>query len=47
MTEKKQVKLRLPEQKIEELKEQAEKEHRSVNNLLEKIIYEYLEKHKQ
>ena len=47
MTEKKQVKLRLPEEKIEELKAQAEKEHRSINNLLEKIIYEYLETNKQ
>ncbi|MBE6814632.1 MAG: ribbon-helix-helix protein, CopG family [Ruminococcaceae bacterium] len=47
MTDKIQVNLRLPEEKISELKEEAKKQKRSVNNLLEVIIDEYLEKQKQ
>ncbi|MBE6881740.1 MAG: Arc family DNA-binding protein [Ruminococcaceae bacterium] len=46
MTEKIQVKLRLPEEVITELKAEAEKQKRSVNNLLEVIIDEYLKKQK-
>ncbi|MBQ3560909.1 MAG: Arc family DNA-binding protein [Oscillospiraceae bacterium] len=46
MTEKIQVKLRLPEEVIIELKAEAEKQKRSVNNLLEVIIDEYLKKQK-
>ncbi len=42
MSEKKQVMLRLPEETIEKLKAQAEKEKRSVNNLLEVIVEKYL-----
>ena len=47
MTDKIQLCLRLPEEKISELKEEAKKQKRSVNNLLEVIIDEYLEKQKQ
>lgn len=46
MTEKIQVNLRLPEDVIKQLKEEAEKQKRSVNNLLEVIIDEYLKEHK-
>ena len=46
MTEKIQVSLRLTEDVIEELKAEAVKQKRSVNNLLEVIIDEYLEKQK-
>lgn len=42
MTEKIQVNLRLPEDVIKQLKAEAEKQKRSVNNLLEVIIDEYL-----
>lgn len=42
MTDKKEVKLRLPEEVIARLKTEAEKQKRSVNNLLEVIIDEYL-----
>jgi len=42
MTEKIQVNLRLPEDVIKQLKVEAEKQKRSVNNLLEVIIDEYL-----
>ena len=47
MTDKIQVNLRLPEEVIKELKAEAEKQKRSVNNLLEVIIGEYLEKQKE
>ena len=47
LTDKIQLCLRLPEEKITELKEEAKKQKRSVNNLLEVIIEEYLEKQKQ
>lgn len=47
LTDKIQLCLRLPEEKITELKEEAKKQKRSVNNLLEVIIDEYLEKQKQ
>ena len=46
MTDKIQVNLRLPEDVIEELKKEAKKQKRSVNNLLEVIIDEYLQKRK-
>ncbi len=44
MTDKIQVSLRLPEEVIAQLKDEAEKQKRSVNNLLEVIIDEYLKK---
>ncbi len=44
MTEKIQINLRLPEEVIKKLKVEAEKQKRSVNNLLEVIIDEYLQK---
>lgn len=44
MVEKVQVSLRLPPEVIKELKVEAEKQKRSVNNLLEVIIDEYLQK---
>lgn len=44
MTDKIQVNLRLPETVIKQLKEEAEQQKRSVNNLLEVIIDEYLKK---
>lgn len=47
MTEKIQVNLRLPEEVIKQLKEEAEKQKRSVNNLLEVIIDEYLKNHQK
>ncbi len=43
MTNKIQINLRLQPEMIEELKKEAEKQKRSVNNLLEVIISEYLE----
>lgn len=46
MTDKIQVNLRLPEVVIQQLKEEAKKQKRSVNNLLEVIIDEYLKKQK-
>ena len=46
MTDKIQVNLRLPESVIKQLKAEAEKQKRSVNNLLEVIIDEYLQKQK-
>ncbi|MGN1112976.1 MAG: Arc family DNA-binding protein [Acutalibacteraceae bacterium] len=46
MTDKIQVNLRLPEAVIQQLKEEAKKQKRSVNNLLEVIIDEYLKKQK-
>lgn len=42
MTEKEEVKLRLPKDVKELLKIKAKEEKRSVNNLLEYIIDEYL-----
>lgn len=42
MTDKIQINLRLPGAVIKQLKEEAEKQKRSVNNLLEVIIDEYL-----
>ena len=47
MTEKIQINLRLPEEVIKQLKEEAEKQKRSVNNLLEVIIDEYLKNHQK
>lgn len=44
MTDKIQVNLRLPESVIAQLKAEAEKQKRSVNNLLEVIIDDYLKK---
>ncbi len=46
MTDKIQVNLRLPQEVIDKLKTEAEKQKRSVNNLLEVIIDEYLNKQK-
>ena len=46
MTEKVQVSLRLHEDVIQQLKKEAERQKRSVNNLLEVIIDEYLQKQK-
>ncbi len=42
MTDKVEVKLRLPLEVKEKLQKEAEKQKRSVNNLLEVIIEEYL-----
>lgn len=47
MTEKTQVNLRLPDEVIKQLKEEAVRQKRSLNNLLEVIIDEYLQKRKQ
>ena len=47
MTDKIPVTLRLPEEMANELKAEAEKQKRSVNNLLEVIIDEYLKKQKE
>jgi predicted HicB family RNase H-like nuclease len=47
MTDKIQVNLRLPEDVIRQLKAEAEKQKRSVNNLLEVIIDEYLKNKKE
>lgn len=44
MTNKIQVNLRLPAEVIQQLKAEAEKQKRSMNNLLEVIIEEYLQK---
>ena len=44
MAEKVQVKLRLPEDVAKQLKKEADRKKRSVNNLLEVIIDEYLQK---
>lgn len=44
LTNKIEVKLRVKKEMAERLKAQAEKEGRSTNNLLEKIIKEYLDK---
>lgn len=44
MTNKIQIALRLPQEVIDKLKAEAEKQKRSVNNLLEVIIDEYLKK---
>ena len=42
MTDKIQVNLRLPKEVIEQLKAEAEKQKRSLNNMLEVIIDDYL-----
>ena len=42
MRERIQVNLRLPKEVIEQLKTEAERQKRSLNNLLEVIIDEYL-----
>lgn len=42
MTDKVEVKLRLPQEVKEKLQKEAEKQKRSLNNLLEVIIEEYL-----
>ena len=47
MTTKKLVGLRLHEKTIEKLKELADEEHRSVNNLLEVIIDKYIKEAEQ
>ncbi len=47
MTNKIQINLRLPEDVIKQLKDEAEKQKRSVNNLLEVIIEDYLQKQKK
>ncbi len=44
MTDKIEVKLRVTQEMKEKLQKEAEKQKRSVNNLLEVIISEYLEK---
>jgi len=44
MTNKIQIALRLPQEVIDKLKAEADKQKRSVNNLLEVIIDEYLNK---
>ena len=46
MTDKVVVKLRVPQEVKDELQKAAEKEKRSVNNLLEVIIADYLKKQK-
>lgn len=46
MTEKVDVRLRLPQELKDKLQKEAEKQKRSVNNLLEIIIEDYLEKQK-
>ena len=46
MTDKIQVNLRLPKEVIEQLKNEAKQQKRSLNNLLEIIIDEYLQKQK-
>lgn len=46
MTDKIEVKLRLPQQVKDKLYEEAGKQNRSVNNLLEQIIGDYLKKQK-
>ena len=47
MTERVQINLRLPEDVHLELKRVAEIEKRSVNNLIEYIIDQYLKKYEQ
>lgn len=44
MTEKVDVRLRLPQELKDKLQKEAEKQKRSVNNLLEIIIEDYLKK---
>lgn len=46
MTDKIEVKLRVPPDVKDKLQKEAEKQKRSVNNLLEVIISEYLESKK-
>ncbi len=45
MTDKRQINLRLKEEKIAEVKQQADKENRSLNNMIEVMIEEYLKNH--
>ena len=47
MREKIQVNLRLPEEVILQIKEEAKRQKRSMNNLLEVIIEEYLKKQQE
>lgn len=47
MRDRKQVNLRLPQETIDQLKEKAEEQKRSLNSLLEIIIDEYLQKQKK
>ena len=44
MTEKIQINLRLKPEMIKTLKEEAEKQQRSVNNLIEVILSDYFKK---
>lgn len=46
MVKKIQIGLRVTEEVSEKLRKQAEKEQRSVNNLIEVIINKYLEENK-
>ena len=46
MTDKVEVKLRLPQETKDKLQKEAERQKRSVNNLLEIIVDEYLIKQK-
>ncbi len=46
VTEKVDVRLRLPQDLKDKLQKEAEKQKRSVNNLLEIIIEDYLKKQK-
>lgn len=46
MVKKVQIGLRVTEEVSEKLRKQAEKEQRSVNNLIEVIINKYLEENK-
>ena len=41
MTSKVQINLRVPQEVVDRLKAEAEKQHRSVNNLIEVIIDAY------
>lgn len=47
MTNKIQINLRLPPEVIDRLKSEAERQKRSVNNLLEVMIDEYFQRIKQ
>ena len=47
MTDKIQVNLRLPKEVIEQLKNEAKQQKRSLNNLLEIIIDEHLQKQRK
>ncbi len=43
MTSKIQINLRVPQEVVDRLKAEAEKQHRSVNNLIEVIIDAYFQ----